>query len=369
MSLSAGAVEVKAGGGVPFLAGVGEPGLELAVRLADDLAEGVVADVVDDRGGAGGGVELDQVADRAEVVAEAPGDRPGGAGGGDAELLFGQDLVGRRAVQVAVGEDIGRSREREDQVVAVVDEPLRRLESRSPVGIDLARDPAVEQVVGVLDPSLAGTGGRERGDAGQPVAVVSGEDLVLAGRPIRAPGPVAFGIVLIVVFVIRQQAVVGPSRRAGVGAIAVAVVLVVLVDLAGMRGGRDLARLVILQGAGAVDGGVTHRSPEWAVGPRVPVDLGPGATLNVLPFGEPAGGIVLDGSRGHDLGSRQIGCTGDAGPFSRQVGVAIDSLGSHQPSGCLLLLGDLRDFAAGGVAQESAETEMVNPSPWTLSLR
>jgi hypothetical protein len=34
-----------------------------------------------------------------------------------------------------------------------------------------------------------------------------------------------------------------------------------------------------------------------------------------------------------------------------------------------LLLGDLCDFAAGGVAQESAETEMVNPSPWTLSLR
>ena len=51
----AGAVEVEAGGGVPFPAGVGEPGLELAVRLADDLPEGVVADVVDDRGGAGGG--------------------------------------------------------------------------------------------------------------------------------------------------------------------------------------------------------------------------------------------------------------------------------------------------------------------------
>ena len=51
----AGAVEVEAGGGVPFPAGVGEPGLELAVGLADDLAERVVADVVDDRGGAGGG--------------------------------------------------------------------------------------------------------------------------------------------------------------------------------------------------------------------------------------------------------------------------------------------------------------------------
>jgi hypothetical protein len=78
----AGAVEVAADRGVPFPAGVGEPGLELAVRLADNLAERVVADVVDYRGGAGGGVVLDQVADGAEVVAEAPGDDPRGAGGG-----------------------------------------------------------------------------------------------------------------------------------------------------------------------------------------------------------------------------------------------------------------------------------------------
>ena len=113
--------------------------MELAVGLADDLSERVVADVVDDGGGAGGGGVLDQVADGAEVVAEAPGDRPGGAGGGGAELLVGQDLIGRRAVEVAVGEDVGRSRERQDQVFAVVDEPLRRLEARSPVGIDLAR--------------------------------------------------------------------------------------------------------------------------------------------------------------------------------------------------------------------------------------
>jgi hypothetical protein len=83
--------------------------LELAVGLADDLSERVVADVVDDRGGAGGGVVLDQVADGAEVVAEAPGDGSGGAGGGRAELLVGQDLVGRRAVEVAVGEGVGRS--------------------------------------------------------------------------------------------------------------------------------------------------------------------------------------------------------------------------------------------------------------------
>ena len=103
----AGAVEVEAGGGVPFPAGVGEPGLELAVGLADDLAEGVVADVVDDRGGAGGGVVLHQVADGAEVVAEAPGDGSGRTGGAGGDLFVGQDLVGRRAVEVAVGEDVG----------------------------------------------------------------------------------------------------------------------------------------------------------------------------------------------------------------------------------------------------------------------
>jgi len=83
--------------------------LELAVRLADDLPERVVADVVDDRGDAGGGGVLHQVADGAQVVAEAPGDGAGGAGGSGAELLVGQDLVGRRAVEVAVGEGVGRS--------------------------------------------------------------------------------------------------------------------------------------------------------------------------------------------------------------------------------------------------------------------
>ena len=87
----AGAVEVEADGGVPFPAGVGEPGLKLNGRLADGLAERVVADVVDYTGRAGGGVELHQVADGAEFVAEAPGDRPGSAGG---DLFVGQDLVG-----------------------------------------------------------------------------------------------------------------------------------------------------------------------------------------------------------------------------------------------------------------------------------
>ena len=69
--------------------------------------------------------------------------------------------------------------------------------------------------------------------------MVPGEDLVLAGRPVRPPGPVSFDIVLVVVFVIRQQAVVRPGRGAGVGAVAVGVVLVVLAGLAGVRGAGD----------------------------------------------------------------------------------------------------------------------------------
>jgi len=69
--------------------------------------------------------------------------------------------------------------------------------------------------------------------------VVPREDLVLAGRPVRSPGPVSLGIVLVVVFVIRQQPVVGPGRRAGVRAVAVGVVLVVFAGLAGVRGAGD----------------------------------------------------------------------------------------------------------------------------------
>ncbi len=49
---------------------------------------------------------------------------------------------------------------------------MRRLEDPVAVGIDLARDAAVKEVVGLLDPSLPGPRARERGDAGQPVAVV-----------------------------------------------------------------------------------------------------------------------------------------------------------------------------------------------------
>ena len=173
--------------------------------------------------------------------------------------------------------------------------------------------------------------------------MVPGEDLVLAGRPIRPPGPVALGIVLVVVFVIGQQAVVGPVRGAGVRPVPVGVVLVVLADLAGVRDGGHLARLVVLEGAGAVDGGLRDRPAEGVVGPGVAVDLIPGTVLDVLPFGQPAGGVVLRGGRGHDLRARQIGRPGDAGPFSRQVGGEIDSLGGDQAGGPRLLLGDLRD--------------------------
>ena len=119
--------------------------------------------------------------------------------------------------------------------------------------------------------------------------MVPGEDLVLAGRPVRPPGPVSLGIVLVVVFVIRQQAVVGPGRRPGVRAVAVAVVLVVLADLAGVRDAGELAGLVVLEGAGAVDGGLGDRPTERVVGPGVPVDLGPGTVADMLPFRQPAG--------------------------------------------------------------------------------
>ncbi len=115
----------------------------------------------------------------------------------------------------------------------------------------------------------------------------------MAGRPIRPPGPVALGIVLVVVFVIGQQAVVGPGRGACVRPVAVAVVLVVLADLAGVCDARDLVRLVVLEGAGAVDGGLRHRPAQRVVAPGIAVDLGPGAVLDVLPFGQPADGIAM----------------------------------------------------------------------------
>ena len=161
------------------------------------------------------------------------------------------------------------------------------------VGIDFSGDSPIEQVVGVLNPGQFGARGRQRVDAGQPVAVVPGEDLVLARRPVRPPGPVSFGIVLVVVYVIGQQAVVRPGRGAGVGAVAVAVVLVVLADLAGVRGRNDLARLVVLEGAGAVDGGLHHRPAQRVVTPGGAVDLGPGTVANVLPFRQPPDGIAM----------------------------------------------------------------------------
>jgi hypothetical protein len=145
--------------------------------------------------------------------------------------------------------------------------------------------------------------------------VIPGEDLVLARCPVRAPGPVSFDIVLVVVFVIGQQEVIRAVQGTGVRPVAVAVVLVVLADLAGVCGGRHLARLVVLEGAGAVDGGLRDRPAECVVAPGVAVDLIPGTVLNVLPFGQPPGQIVRGGRLGDDLGAGDVGRPGDAGSF------------------------------------------------------
>jgi hypothetical protein len=66
---------------------------------------------------------------------------------------------------------------------------LRRLEDPVAVGIDLSRDPPVVEVVGVLDPRLPGPRGRERGDAGQPVAVIPGGELQTPVSRRRAKTP------------------------------------------------------------------------------------------------------------------------------------------------------------------------------------
>jgi hypothetical protein len=54
-------------------------------------------------------------------------------------------------------------------------------------------------------------------------------------------------------------------------------------------GGRDdLAGLVVLEGAGAVDGGLRHRSAQRVVAPGVAVDLGLGTVSEVdIPAAQP----------------------------------------------------------------------------------
>lgn len=66
-------------------------GLVAGVGLADDLAEGVVLEVVDDRGRVGARVVLSNVADGPLVIGEGPEDFVGAA-------LGGEDLVDGRAV-------------------------------------------------------------------------------------------------------------------------------------------------------------------------------------------------------------------------------------------------------------------------------
>ena len=68
-----------------------------------------------------------------------------------------------------------------------------------------------------------------------------------------------------------------------------------------MRDAGELAGLVVLEGAGAVDGGLRHRPAEGVVAPGVAVDLSPGTVLDVLPFGQPAGQVVRGGRLGDDL--------------------------------------------------------------------
>jgi hypothetical protein len=73
----------------------------------------------------------------------------------------------------------------------------------------------------------------------------------------------------------------------------------------------------------------------------------------VLPFGEPAGGVVL-GRRGrHDLCPGQIGRGGDLRPFPREVVREVDPLGGDGSGGPLLLLGDLRQFPPGEICPDS----------------
>jgi len=95
--------------------------VDCRVGLGDELAEGVVDAVVGDRGGGRAGVVLGQVSHRAEVVGEGPED---GAGRGEVgDLLVGQDLVHRRAPEVAVGElgrPLGVVVELEDVLAALV---------------------------------------------------------------------------------------------------------------------------------------------------------------------------------------------------------------------------------------------------------
>ncbi len=116
-----------------------------------------------------------------------------------------------------------------------------------------------------------------------------------------------------------------------------------------MGGRNDLARLVVLEGAGAVDGGLRDRPAQCVVAPGGAVDLSPGAVPDMLPFGQPPGQIVRGGRLGDDLGAGDVGRTGDAGSFPGEVVREVDPLGGDRARRGLLLLDDLRHLAAQGV--------------------
>ncbi len=137
--------------------------------------------------------------------------------------------------------------------------------------------------------------------------MVPGKDFGFPGDPLGPAGAVAFRIVLVVVPVVGKQPVVVAGRGAGVGPVAVGVVLVAFAGLAGVRGGRHLAGRVVLVARAAVGGTLRHRPAERVVGPGVAVDLGAGRVLDVLPLREPAGGVVLGGGGRDDLRPGQIG--------------------------------------------------------------
>ena len=220
---------MEGGGGVEGAAGEGEEVVEGGVGFGEEVAVGVEGAVVGNCGDAGGVVVLGQVADCAKVVGEGPenGPRLGGVG----HLLVGEDFIHCGAPQVAVRElgialrivveledDLANLGSRHCPPVegdgagrAVVDEVgVDEVECAIPVGVDLAGDPAIEVVVGVLD-DLRGRAGFRIAlrDADQPIAVVPlvlGDlaplariDLAVgvAVGPDVPKGAVALGVVLV----------------------------------------------------------------------------------------------------------------------------------------------------------------------------
>ncbi len=101
-AVSSCAVVVQASVFVLVAGGVGEAVVDGGSGFIEDLAEGGVGAVVDNGRVARGAVVGGQVAHGAQVVGQRPEHVAGS--GQRIDLLVGQDLVDRRAVQVAVGQ-------------------------------------------------------------------------------------------------------------------------------------------------------------------------------------------------------------------------------------------------------------------------